>query len=40
LVTWGYGYYNRGAYASPIGLLGVILIIALLVMLFTGWPVL
>jgi hypothetical protein len=34
---WGYGTYNRGAYANPIGLLGVILLIALLLFLFTGW---
>jgi hypothetical protein len=34
---WGYGYYNRGAYSSPIGLLGVILLVLLLLMIFTSW---
>jgi hypothetical protein len=34
---WGYGSYHRGAYASPMGLLGAVLLVALLLFLFTGW---
>jgi hypothetical protein len=36
----GYGYYRGGAYASPMGVLAVILLIGLVVWLsFGGWPV-
>ncbi len=34
---WGYGSYRGGAYASPMGILGLLLIIALLLVLFSGW---
>ncbi len=33
---WGYGYYNRGAYANPMGLLGAILLVALICWLIFG----
>jgi len=48
---WGYGYYSTPAvapggtvvaapaYATPLGILGVLVVIALCVMLFTGWRV-
>jgi len=32
----GYGYYSGGAYASPMGILGAVLIVALLVWLLFG----
>ena len=46
---WGYGYYGPrpvvtgdavaapAAWASPLGILGLLAVIALCVMLFTGW---
>lgn len=33
----GYGYYSGGAYANPLGVLGLLLIIAVVVLLLTGW---
>lgn len=49
LSGWGYGYYGgrpamagdviapAPAYASPLGLLGALLVVGVLVMLLTGW---
>lgn len=45
---WGYGHYSRpvvtgevvaapAAWSTPLGLLGLLAVIALFVMLFTGW---
>lgn len=35
----GYGYYTGGAYASPLGIVGAVLLILLLCWLFFGGPV-
>lgn len=36
---WGYGTYSGGAYANPIGLLGALLIVALVLWLLFGGTV-
>ncbi len=33
----GYGYYRGGAYASPMGMVGAILLICLILWLVFGW---
>jgi hypothetical protein len=33
----GYGYYSRGAYASPLGIVGAILLVCLILWLIFGW---
>ena len=34
----GYGYYNNGTYASPLGLLGALLLILFIAwLIFGGW---
>lgn len=33
----GYGYYSGGSYASPLGIMALLLLVGLMLWVFTGW---